>query len=206
MSKSDEERIVDAIKSHNLDWIAEFIKKNPDYTNEKGYTTLHLAAFRKCPDVVEFLINNKSDVNAKTSYETPLWMACANGDSASITLLLAAKAEINPNNPNPRIPSPFITVVANELWEVAETMLAGKADPNVVESFEYNSPLHYAAEDGKYGLVKALLENGANKDLVNGENKTPLDLASTAEISDLLSSWQTQSATGEPPIIGESEN
>ncbi|KAH7196516.1 uncharacterized protein B0J16DRAFT_390429 [Fusarium flagelliforme] len=51
--------------------------------------------------------------------------------------------------------------------------------------FEYD-PLHNSAYDGKYGVVQLLLENGAPVDLVDDSGITPLAVAATSRITDLL--------------------
>ncbi|RFN46021.1 ankyrin repeat protein [Fusarium flagelliforme] len=54
--------------------------------------------------------------------------------------------------------------------------------------FEYD-PLHNSAYDGKYGVVQLLLENGAPVDLVDDSGITPLAVAATSRITDLLISF-----------------
>jgi len=51
-------------------------------------------------------------------------------------------------------------------------------DPTLVDVMDGgHTPLHLAAKAGRLGVVKALLEAGANANLRNGEGKTALDLA-----------------------------
>ncbi len=51
-------------------------------------------------------------------------------------------------------------------------------DPTLVDVMDGgHTPLHLAAKAGQLGVVKALLEAGANANLRNGEGKTALDLA-----------------------------
>lgn len=68
-----------AANNGNLNKVKRLISDNPDLVNERDLndkTPLHFAAFAGHPDIVEFLIENKADVNAKDSYNmTPLHAA-----------------------------------------------------------------------------------------------------------------------------------
>lgn len=48
------------------------------------------------------------------------------------------------------------------------------------------TPLMYAAVKGRATMVNVLLESGANKALVNAEGKSARDMATKAEIAELL--------------------
>ncbi|KAJ3116284.1 hypothetical protein HK100_001110, partial [Physocladia obscura] len=42
-------------------------------------------------------------------------------------------------------------------------------------------PLHYAAQKGHVGILNALLQNGANANVVNSKKQTPLYMAVSCE-------------------------
>jgi hypothetical protein len=72
--------------------------------DREGWTALHSAADRSCPDVARLLIEKGADVNASTrNYQpikangalTPLWLAAARCDIATAKLLMNAHADID---------------------------------------------------------------------------------------------------------------
>ena len=69
---------------------------------------------------------------------------------------------------------------------LARLLLDAGADVNGHEEGG-GSALHAAAANGDGELVALLLERGADRDVVNGEGRRPVDLAATDEIRRLLS-------------------
>lgn len=60
--------------------------------------------------------------------------------------------------------------------EVVSILLDAGANPNACDNWNY-TPLHESVSKGKIDVCLALLQHGANTELRNSENKTPLDLA-----------------------------
>jgi hypothetical protein len=90
--------IHDAAKSGDLAKVQALLKENPKVVFSKdalGYTPLHMAAWKARNDVVELLLANKAEVNARDSGVTPLHLAAAMGTRETVKLLLANKAEVN---------------------------------------------------------------------------------------------------------------
>jgi hypothetical protein len=92
--------IHDAARAGDLAKVESLVKAHPDLVSsadEKyGQTPLHVAAFNDHKDVVEFLLANKADVNAKAENgSTPLHLAAAKGNLDIVELLLANKADID---------------------------------------------------------------------------------------------------------------
>lgn len=50
------------------------------------------------------------------------------------------------------------------------------------------TPLHFASRENKLQIAQALIQKGVNQNIKNFEGKTPLDLATTEEMRNLLSS------------------
>lgn len=92
--------IHDAARAGDLAKVQSLIKADPNLVASKddqyGQTPLHIAAFNDHKDVVEFLLANKADVNAKAKNgSTPLHLAAAKGNKDIVEVLLANKADIN---------------------------------------------------------------------------------------------------------------
>ncbi len=55
-----------------------------------------------------------------------------------------------------------------------------------MKALPFGTPLHIAVEAESIEAVKYLLQHGARNDVQNEENKTPLELATSDEIRQLL--------------------
>ena len=64
-----------------------------------NYTPLHLAAINGHLSVVEYLVNQKADINTKDKeYRTPLHYGAQNGHLSVVEYLVNHKADINEKN------------------------------------------------------------------------------------------------------------
>ncbi|XP_071814449.1 uncharacterized protein [Apostichopus japonicus] len=126
-------------------------KSKVNNQNNRGETSLHLAAIKGDIQVAESLISQGADVNAQDyAGWTALHEACNHGHSELTDLLLTAGAFVN-----------------------------------ALGSDDY-TPLHDAAVNGHREVVQILLKHGANPMIYNKNGKTPLDLASSSEIRNLM--------------------
>lgn len=145
-------------------------------------------------DMVELLIVNGADVNAKTSPNwstpdwTPLHFAASSGKKDIAELLLAKGANVNAKTGMEMTPLHY--AVANGHKDIAELLLAKGADVNAKDLRGGGAtPLHYAVGHGYKDIAELLLANGAN---VNAESHggTPLrvaiEQAHSDDIADLL--------------------
>ena len=108
--------------------------------------------------IVELLIDNGADVNAKTStLETPLHRAA---DSIS-------RGQLRWDRPYQAAP------------EIMELLINNGAVVNA-KAISGSTPLHYAAGKGLHENVELLINNGADVNAKNNYGITPLDMAETA--------------------------
>jgi ankyrin repeat protein len=113
-----------------------------DPRNSYNYTPLHWATECGYLDVVELLVENKANLNAKTStqfiineFRTPLWFA-----------------------------------VEEKHIDVLKYLLARGADPNVVCNSSCDTPLSNACASGELEMVDLLLKHGASPNGIDREN------------------------------------
>lgn len=117
--------------------------------NDSNRTPLQLAAYYNRLDVAKILLEVGADLNIKSIYDfTPLELAIDGGGIALVKILLAAGADPNSVYYYGRI---SLHLVMN---------LISRGEDTVAIS-----------------LVKLLLTSGANKNLCDGQNKTPWDYA-----------------------------
>jgi ankyrin repeat protein len=88
-----------AAEGGNLEALKTILTRDPTLLRSKEWgdlTPLHLAVLHNHKDVVEYLLAQGSDVNAKTSTGiTPLHEAAQNGNEEIIELLLEHAANVN---------------------------------------------------------------------------------------------------------------
>ena len=92
-------KIHDAAKSGDLEKVKALLKDNPDLSlskNDNDDTALHFAALKGHNDIVELLLTNKADVNAKDKDGlSPLLLAANGGYPDVVQSLLTAKADVS---------------------------------------------------------------------------------------------------------------
>ena len=138
--------IHDAAGAGDLTKVKALLKDNPDLVfskkedlrldktvriigDEIGYdlTPLHSAAESGYKEVVELLLVNKADVNAKTDNGyTPLHVATLVGNKEVVELLLVNKADVNVKTDNGY--TPLHTATLRDHKDMAELLLAPGAE------------------------------------------------------------------------------
>jgi len=73
----------------------------------------------------------------------------------------------------------------NNSLKLIDALLAAGAKVNA-KDFVNNTPLHFAALEGRKDVVELLLQQGADKGAVNDEGKKPADLTEDPAIKALL--------------------
>ena len=137
-----------------------------------GVTPLHLAARKGFQAVVEVLLANHADVNAKdNARQTPLFAAVQGGQIKIIHMLLAAGA--NPNLKDEK-DNTVLNLAIKTSPEMFKTLLTAGADPNSVDT-KNRTPLSYAIERDSLEVVKMLL--AAKADPNAGQSDAPLLVA-----------------------------
>ena len=186
-----------------LDWAiqqgrtetADLLRKHGGMTVEElrsGMTPLHAAARKGLKEIVELLIHEGADVNAKITSggsnknKTPLDFAIQYKKPETADLLRKhggkTREELNA----------LIDAAKNGDIEAVNKHLAAGADVNA-KDVDGTTPLHNAAVYGHNEVAELLIANGAevNAIIVSGRNqgKTPLDLAiwrKKTETADLI--------------------
>ncbi len=146
-----------------------------------GRTPLHSAASSGQPDIVEFLLANRAEVNAKDGAGmTPLHSAAHATPTVSrdlkrvAELLLANNAEVDPKDKLGF--TPLLLAAWSGDKELLELLLAKGADVNAKDD-RGRSPLHAALATGHKNLVEILLANKADFNSKDNSGETPLHVA-----------------------------
>lgn len=158
---------------------------DPDEPDADGTTPLYRAAVNGAADLVRLLLAHGADPNlpgGAADEGLPLCAAACWNHVDTVAALLAGGAD--PDLPEPGHPeqtgpgsTPLLWAAGNGHRDSVDLLLAAGADPNVP-----GTPLIAAARGGRYGIVRALVEHGADPALTNGEGHTAAAVA--AELAD----------------------
>jgi ankyrin repeat protein len=164
----------------------------PPTPREKISDALYVACRNGQTEVVRFLLGKEPDLSFRAYLgATPLHWAYFGGSRAVVELLEKNGADAGARDATlgctPR--SFGICVPAN--WGFEFLVRARLADdPSLINIMDgRTSPLHEAARNNHAQIARLLLDEGANLLLLNGDGKTPLDLAlekGHAEVAEVL--------------------
>lgn len=143
----ERDSFLDAARNGDLERVELMLRDKPDLVFRRGLegvTPLFLAAVGGHKAVVELLLANKAEVDAKHSTGlTPLHIAADRGHRDVAELLLANGADVNARDNYGLTPLHF--AAAGGYKDVVELLLAHKADVNAgSRSFWWN---HYSRSD-----------------------------------------------------------
>ncbi len=150
--------------------------------DSSGNTPLHLAAEWQLTEVVAFLVEKGSDLNARNSNgETPLFNAVKADSSAAVTALLNGagdkRADINARDflGNTALHACVRWAAHNAARAIAErdTRTNGKRVLNA-RNLAGKTALHEAATTGNLSFTRFLLDFGADVNAADETGKTPL--------------------------------
>ena len=138
-------------------------------------TSLHVAAFLGREELARVQLRWGSvEVNARDKEGcTPLHLAARKGHRDVVELLVAEGADVNARNEEQR--TPLYCAIQHHAVDVVR-LLVGKTDLATGDLLG-RTPLHYAAAAGDTGIVRLLLEAGAETKAKDSRGLTPLHLA-----------------------------
>jgi ankyrin repeat protein len=107
------------------------------------------------------------------------------GDNADVVISLI-KAGINVNEvEKQRGHTPLSLATVKNLKNTVKAILDNKGDPNHVVEPSGNTPLHYAVQNSNLEIVKLLIAAGANINVINNDNTTPISMALNLASTDI---------------------
>lgn len=199
--------IFDAIRNKcDLEEVKKIYSQNKQSINTVAtddiYYPLHTAAENNCVDIIEFLLNKKSNIEAKDARDfTPLEWAARSGSKEAFYFLLDKGANIHNTNRhsetllhsaavggNKNIVQKVLNLGINEN-SVSRVALDFAKNRDVAQVLLDNgvyidqpnrngrSPLHVFSYHGKTDLINFALEHGANIEAKDSMGDTPLVLA-----------------------------
>ncbi len=167
------ETLVEAVLAGDSDSVAALLDEglSPD-SRDEGSTPLYTAAAQGEQALARLLLAAGADPNLRSGDDTegtPLCAAACHGQAEIVRALLAHGAD--PNLREDEYWTPLRWAASHGHEDVARELLAGGADPDL------GAPLVEAARRGSLGVVKTLLEHGADPHGTDAEGRTALNLA-----------------------------
>ena len=146
-----------------------------------GGTPLHWAAYDGHKEIVELLVAEGADVNAKdVDGLTPLYFAVFRDRNEIVELLIAHGADVDTEKE-----ASFLSNAAlGGYTEIVERLIAKGADVNAKDGVG-ETPLLLAAWYGHKETVELLIAEGADVNAKGADGKTPLDSAD-GETADII--------------------
>lgn len=197
--------ILRAAESGDVERVKVLLKADPKLVDVRetsrpmyrGYTPLHWAVNSGHKNMIELLLANNADVNAKAKNTdwTPLDIAAQGGHAEIAELLIANRADVNARGAAGWTPLQWAAWESHK--DVADLLLAKgaqmdifsasvlgdvqqveailKTDPTAVNARrEDYSPLHWAVKFRRENVVEVLLTHGADVNAQNSNGDTPL--------------------------------
>ena len=129
--KSD---VFDIARAGTVEEVKQILKSNPkafQLVNKEGFSPLILACYRGNNEVVKFLIDNGSDIDASSSMGTALMAAVVKGNDEIVKILLDKNADINAIDSNGTTALMYAVQFQNE--ELIKLLLEYKADKSKID-------------------------------------------------------------------------
>lgn len=190
-----QEDVFKAVEDGNLELVKSLVEKNPKLLSgkdRKGFdiaTPLHAAArFGKKP-IIEYLLTQKADINAKDEGGwSPAHLATYGGFKATLELILQNGGNLEATCPAGSLL--HVAVIAGHT-DIAEFLLEKGLSANLKFGDKAWTPLHSAAYGGFIGPVRLLVAKNADVRERDADGHLPFDLAyqnGHGEVASFLSS------------------
>ncbi|XP_008850217.1 B-cell lymphoma 3 protein [Nannospalax galili] len=175
---------------------------SPMALDRHGQTAAHLACEHRSPSCLQALLDSAApgtvDLEAR-NYEglTALHVAVNTECQEAVLLLLDRGADIDAVDIKSGR-SPLIHAVENNSLSMVQLLLLHGANVNA-QMYSGSSALHSASGRGLLPLVRTLVRSGADSGLKNCHNDTPLMVARSRRVIDILRGKASRAASGPQP-------
>ena len=181
----------------NMENTKKLIEQHPEKIHEKdknGMTPLALAAANGKLDIVNLLLEKKSDIHSRSKDGwTPILLATEGGHTEVVAALLERGAEKNDALPNGW--TSLHLAADNGTSDTLRLLIGAKANVNAQtgpgSSPEGATPLFFAAKHGYVEIAKMLIEAGAEVNLANSHGKTPMNAAEKHGVKEMIDLLKT---------------
>lgn len=175
----------------HIKYLIEDAKAYLDFTSRYHGTPLHIAASNGRLDIVEYLVEKGAYINSlhyksSSNSNTPIYLAANHGHWQVVKYLLEKVEEVVISD-NYFSTTLHLACRSNQLDIVLLFLQKGGVNCINMGLSDKMTPLHYAAQKDYSKIVQLLLEKGAYYNVKDQEDRTPLDLAKSGSVKNLLS-------------------
>lgn len=127
-----QQNIFDACRQGNLDTVERLYNIDANSVNaeeENGYSALVLACYYGHEDIVDFLAGKVENINAETSYGSPLMAATVKGYASIVDILLKNNADPDIKDENGTTAAHYAVMFKNYI--LIERLVNANADFNI---------------------------------------------------------------------------
>ena len=170
-------------KINNENILKNFINSK---TEVEKLTPLHYASFRGNIPMIKYLIQNSANILDITYNGLNMLHKAAQGNSPGAIVFFNKKYKIDINSVNYEKLNALHFAAISGMDNSVIFLLNMGIDPNIKDQ-QGNTALHYAVKNGHTRIIKKLLQNGANSNIVNNNKISPIMLArESRELSDIF--------------------
>jgi ankyrin repeat protein len=167
-------RLADAAMQRDRDGVRSLLKLKVDVNAPQGdgMTALHWAALQDDLEILKLLLAAGANVKAVTRNGaiTPLFLACTNGNPATIEALL--KAGAHPNSVNANGTTALMTAASSGNPDAVRVLLDHGADVNAKETAHGQTALMFAAALNRDAAINLLMAHGADPNVATPARET----------------------------------
>ena len=178
------EKLISPEKKENSEKIfKDFINAK---TEIEHLTPLHYAAYRGNIKVIELLIQNSANVNALSYNGLNMLHKGAQGNSPNSIIYFNKKYKIDISSTNNDQLNALHFAAISGMDNSVIYLLHLGLDPNI-QDIHGNTALHYAVKYNQIRIIKKLIQNGADKNILNKNKISPATLArESPELTDIF--------------------
>ena len=178
------EKLISPEKKENSEKIfKDFINAK---TETEHLTPLHYAAYRGNIKVIELLIQNSANVNALSYNGLNMLHKGAQGNSPNSIIYFNKKYKIDISSTNNDQLNALHFAAISGMDNSVIYLLHLGLDPNI-QDIHGNTALHYAVKYNQIRIIKKLIQNGADKNILNKNKISPATLArESPELTDIF--------------------
>lgn len=159
---------------------------DPNIKDSNGMTALHHASSNGGVKDVDALIKKGGDISSVGNGKTPLHYAAWGSNPLVVELLLKEGAKLDPES-IPDKDTPLALAAMRNQDDVMKVLLTAKAEIDHKNRDNFTA-LHWAAHFGHIRAIEILIDNGANKTILNDDslNARGVLCTCTARVTDVL--------------------
>ena len=167
-----ENEFFEAVEQGNIEIVRLLIDRVDINTRS---TAVHTAILFGKDDILQLLIENGADINAKDNQgNSPIYIAVKNNEIRILRILIEKGADINAKNNLGQ--SPLHLAVELNNFNYTQVLILSHADINTLDA-NRNSPIHIAIKNGNIEIMKYLIRIRADLNIRNSDGLTPFEIA-----------------------------